>query len=126
MTPAPAARLLVVDDNRTNRLILERGLTAQGFAVLEAESGSAALELLAATLGQAPRESPGPETIDLVLLDIMMPGLDGTDVRPIITKALSLLEAEFAAAGVEVSTDFAPSLPPALRFPSYLPLANAP
>ena len=72
MTPTPAARLLVVDDNRTNRLILERGLTAQGFAVLEAESGSAALDLLAATLGQAPRESPGPDTIDLVLLDMIM------------------------------------------------------
>lgn len=61
-------RLLVVDDNETNRRILERRLLSQGHDVALAENGTDALRMLA--------ERP----FDLVLLDILMPEIDGFDV----------------------------------------------
>lgn len=60
--------LLVVDDNRNNRDILKRHIERQGFRVMLAANGRLALELLA----QHP--------FDLVLLDLMMPELDGFEV----------------------------------------------
>lgn len=60
--------ILVVDDDRTTRLKLSLGLKQQGHAVIEAENGRQALEKLRA------------ELFDLVLLDIMMPDLDGYQV----------------------------------------------
>lgn len=65
MTAAGIA--LVVDDSRVNRLVLARQLTALGVEVMEAEHGLQALELLRAH----------PDAIDVVLLDVMMPELDG-------------------------------------------------
>lgn len=67
-TDAPRPVLLVVDDEPANRDVLSRRLAPQGFAVRVAADGAEALALLAA------------ETIDLVLLDVMMPGLSGYDV----------------------------------------------
>ncbi|MDQ3695049.1 MAG: response regulator transcription factor [Chloroflexota bacterium] len=64
----PAARILVVDDDAEIRASLRRGLGTAGFAVLLAEDGAAALRRV--------RDDPP----DLVVLDIMMPGLDGLDV----------------------------------------------
>jgi len=61
-------RVLVVDDVETNRDLLARRLQRRGFEVHTAEDGAAALGLLSA--GE----------YDLVLLDIMMPGLDGFEV----------------------------------------------
>jgi len=61
-------RLLVVDDNALNVDILRTRLAAQGYEVLTASDGEAALSLARA---QQP---------DLLLLDIMMPGLDGLEV----------------------------------------------
>lgn len=58
-------RVLVVDDERLNRMILRRALEAEGLAVLEAADGRAALGVLAA------------DVVDVVLLDIVMPELDG-------------------------------------------------
>jgi adenylate cyclase len=58
---------LVVDDSRVNRLVLARQLTALGLEVLEAEHGVEALELL----------RHHPDAIDIVLLDVMMPEMDG-------------------------------------------------
>jgi adenylate cyclase len=58
---------LVVDDSRVNRLVLARQLTGLGVEVLEAENGVEALELLRAHA----------TSIDVVLLDVMMPELDG-------------------------------------------------
>jgi adenylate cyclase len=70
--PAPLGsappRLLVVDDNDLNRDMLARRLGARGFAVDTAHDGPSALVALA---GGA---------YDLVLLDVMMPGLTGTEV----------------------------------------------
>jgi CheY-like chemotaxis protein len=59
------ARLLVVDDNKVNRLLLGRLLEQLGYRVDMAENGRVALERLHA-------DAP-----DLVLLDIEMPELDG-------------------------------------------------
>jgi signal transduction histidine kinase len=62
----PAAELvLVVDDNAQNRMVAEGHLRAAGFEVTVADSGERALALFR---DRAP---------DLVLLDILMPGLDG-------------------------------------------------
>lgn len=57
--------ILVVDDNEANREMLSRRLVRQRYGVVAAEDGRKALALL--------RERP----IDLVLLDVMMPGMDG-------------------------------------------------
>ena len=60
--------ILVVDDNRLNRMMLARGLEQQGHTVGLAEHGRQALEML------------GAESFDLMLLDIMMPEVDGYQV----------------------------------------------
>jgi two-component system, cell cycle response regulator len=64
---ADSARLLVVDDNEANRDMLSRRLERAGYAILLAESGEEALDIL--------QQQP----VDLVLLDIMMPGISGLD-----------------------------------------------
>jgi class 3 adenylate cyclase len=63
--------ILVVDDDQGNRDLLARRLVREGFAVHAAADGQAALELLG-------RQTMPP--IELVLLDVMMPGLDGYEV----------------------------------------------
>lgn len=60
--------LLVVDDNKVNRILLSRGLEGHGHKVETAENGRQALEKLRA------------HTFDLVLLDIEMPEMDGYQV----------------------------------------------
>ncbi len=60
---------LVVDDSRVNRLVLTRQLRALGLEVLEAENGIEALDLVRAHAS----------AIDVVLLDVIMPELDGYD-----------------------------------------------
>lgn len=62
------SRILVVDDNASNRDLLSRRLQRQGHTVLQAENGAAALALVE------------KEPLDLVLLDLMMPGISGYDV----------------------------------------------
>ncbi|MBS0339082.1 MAG: fused response regulator/phosphatase [Proteobacteria bacterium] len=63
------ARLLVVDDNEDNRYTLRQRLKRQGYANVEtATNGREALELL------------GQREIDLVLLDVMMPEMNGYEV----------------------------------------------
>ena len=73
MSPPPnaadhRARVLIVDDERKNRELLEVILEAEGYLLVTASSGEEALDLVRT---QAP---------DLILLDIMMPGLDGYQV----------------------------------------------
>ncbi len=62
------ARVLVVDDILANVKLLEARLTAEYFEVLTANSGAGALDVLAR------------ERVDVVLLDVMMPGMDGFEV----------------------------------------------
>jgi diguanylate cyclase (GGDEF)-like protein len=65
--PVAAARILIVDDVADNRTILLRRFQRQGFEVVEADSGLKALELI------------DSQEFDLVLLDVMMPGIDGVE-----------------------------------------------
>jgi adenylate cyclase len=66
--PKGTGYILVVDDNRMNRLVLARGLEQQGHRVAFAENGRQALEMLA------------EQAFDLILLDIEMPEMDGYQV----------------------------------------------
>jgi CheY-like chemotaxis protein len=59
--------ILVVDDDPANRELLARRLTRSGYAPAVVESGEAALELLA------------ERRFDMILLDLMMPGLSGLE-----------------------------------------------
>jgi len=63
-----AKRVLIVDDDRDTREILVRLLTSQGYESLAVASGEEALAAMRA------------EPIDVVLLDVMMPGMDGLQV----------------------------------------------
>jgi CheY-like chemotaxis protein len=69
MTAAPRYTALVVDDEPENLAILVAALSRAGMRVLVAEDGAAAVELVSAA---AAAEQP-----DVVLLDVLMPGLDG-------------------------------------------------
>lgn len=62
------SRILVVDDNASNRDLLSRRLQRQGHTVVQAEDGTIALAML------------DNQALDLVLLDLMMPGISGYDV----------------------------------------------
>lgn len=75
-TPVPA-RILVVDDDPGHRELLSRRLVQQGFTVRTAEGGAEALERLRR------------ESFDLLLLDVLMPDMDGSQV-------LAALKAESA------------------------------
>ena len=66
--PAYRARILIVDDERNNRQLLEIMLSPEGHIILTADSGEEALAIVA--------EQPP----DLILLDIMMPGMDGYQI----------------------------------------------
>ena len=79
MNPSPdvadrPARILIVDDERHNRQLLEGMLTPEGFHLLTAASGAEALAIVA-------QQPP-----DLILLDIMMPGMDGYQVAGTIKR----------------------------------------
>ncbi|MEU9132794.1 response regulator transcription factor [Kitasatospora sp. NPDC048540] len=65
---AAAGRVLVVDDDAAIRRSLERGLRLSGFTVVLAEDGRTALRRLT--------EAPA----DVVVLDVSMPGMSGTEV----------------------------------------------
>ena len=74
ITPKPrrdhslSSRILVVDDTEANRALLSRRLSRDGHAVEMASDGHSALELLSHS------------EFDLVLLDLMMPDINGFDV----------------------------------------------
>nr|MDQ3070147.1 protein kinase [Acidobacteriota bacterium] len=63
-----SARILVVDDEEGNRDLLRRRLERGGYGVISVESGEEALAVVAR------------EPVDLILLDMLMPGLDGLAV----------------------------------------------
>jgi len=65
--PEANQQILVVDDVEENRDLLKRRLERRGYAVVVAESGQGALDIVA------------KGGIDLVLLDIMMPGMSGLE-----------------------------------------------
>lgn len=61
-----SGRILVVEDEKDYRDVLTERLEAEGFTVLKAENGQLALNLMKNT------------NVDLVLLDMLMPQMDGT------------------------------------------------
>jgi len=64
---APSHKILVIDDEPPIRKLLRMGLASQGYDVLDAPSGKAALELLA-------------DRPDLVILDLGLPDVDGLEL----------------------------------------------
>ncbi|MCC7431311.1 response regulator [bacterium] len=70
--------VLIVDDNPTNRLILQKTLKTWGFSVFEAENGIEAITFLQ------------KQKVDLVILDHQMPEMDGVDVARAIRENLKL------------------------------------
>ena len=70
------ARILIVDDDSHNRGLLEVMLESEGFVLVTATTGQEALDIVA-------KQPP-----DLVLLDIMMPGIDGYQVAAKIKNGL--------------------------------------
>ncbi|MCR5878609.1 response regulator [Phenylobacterium sp. J367] len=62
------ARILIVDDVADNRTILGRRFQRRGYEIAEADSGKGALEMI------------GREEFDVVLLDVMMPDMNGLEV----------------------------------------------
>ena len=77
VTVSSPVRLLVVDDLEDNRALLRRRFEKRGYEIVEAHSGSMALDLVA------------QHDFDLVLLDIMMPGLNGMEVLKTIRTTYS-------------------------------------
>ena len=80
------AKILIIDDEERNRKLLEILMTADGHEVVSAANGQTAMRELAAT---AP---------DLIILDVMMPGMDGFEVARALktnpqTKAIPILVA---------------------------------
>lgn len=67
---APKRVVLVVDDEEGLRDLLCRTLQAEGYHTLEAGHGGEALEVMAATA----------ELVDLVVTDVVMPGMDGGEL----------------------------------------------
>lgn len=93
MDPPPATSevktLLLVDDQPELLAVLSRGLTSLGFRVLTGGGGRAGLEILRAT------------PVDLVVLDMVMPAMDGVET-------LRRIRAEFPAQPVVILSAFAP------------------
>lgn len=98
-------KLLVVDDEKIGRALLERWTREWGYEVLVVDSGEACLEALRAD-----------RTIQLVVLDWLMPGISGTDVcrqvrQEILDRYIYLIlltgksETEDAVAGLEAGAD---------------------
>ncbi len=86
--PVAKPRVLIVDDEPALRRSLARVLSAEQFDVLTAEDGVAALSLLKTT------------RVDVVLLDVMMPGMSGMEV-------LARIKKEHAEVEVVMMTGFA-------------------
>ena len=66
----PGRVVLVVDDEQGLRDLVCRTLRAEGYRTLEAAHGGEALKMV----------ETGPEAIDLVVTDVVMPGMDGREL----------------------------------------------
>ena len=75
MNSSLVKRILVVDDDPKNRLVVRVLMERRGYEVAEADGGQQALDIIA------------EETFDLVLMDLSMPGMDGLETTRLIRKA---------------------------------------
>jgi two-component system alkaline phosphatase synthesis response regulator PhoP len=66
--PKQPSRVLIVDDDPHTLEILRRWLTREGYVPVSAENGAACLQALE------------KDRIDVIVLDVMMPGMDGLEV----------------------------------------------
>ncbi len=109
LSPAPASRsvaprtVLVVDDEPILRDLARIALERGGFRVLEARDGQEAVELFQA----------GQETVDLILLDLTMPRMDGAEafrqIRSLAPEVRVLVTSGYTQAE---SLDLLADLPP--------------
>lgn len=86
-------RILVVDDDETNRLVVRLLMELRGFGVLEAESGANAVRVLE------------DEEVDAILMDIQMPDLDGFGTTALIRQEKKLADVPVLALTSFVSDD---------------------
>jgi DNA-binding response OmpR family regulator len=114
---AASASVLIVDDSALNRLLVAATLRRDGYRILEAPDGDSGLEMIA-------HEKP-----DLVIVDFMMPGMDGAEMMSLLRKRggssmprillmTAMDEAESAAKARELGADahlIKPFAPAALR-----------
>ncbi|MEM1139713.1 MAG: response regulator [Pseudomonadota bacterium] len=73
-------QVLIVDDSEDNRRILARRLVRRGFTVVEAEGAQQALEIL------------DDQDVALILLDYMMPGMNGVEMLEVVRQRHSASE----------------------------------
>ena len=86
-------KILVVDDNEEIRNILHILLKSEGYDILEAADGETALSLV-------------DDSIDLIILDIMMPGISGLDVCQKIREKYQMPILFLTAKGTESDKSF--------------------
>ena len=94
-------KILITDDNATNRRILHKQLASWGIRAAMAEDGPGALEALRAA-------ARGGEPYDLALLDVQMPGMDGLELARAIKADASVAPTRLmmlSSVGVEFRAD---------------------
>jgi signal transduction histidine kinase/CheY-like chemotaxis protein len=114
-------RVLVVDDNAVNRMVIIRHLVALGCGVQEADSGPKALALASQS------------EFDVVLMDLLMPGMDGLEATrqlkemhpslPVLACSASVLESDRVEAKVAGMAGFVPK--PVRRPELYAAISSA-
>lgn len=85
-----ARTILVVDDNEETREFIKQALVMTGYHVIEAENGEDALEIA--------RQSPG---IDLVISDVMLPGIKGPELVDQLNEMDGNIKAIFISGYIE-------------------------
>ena len=90
--PSPGARILVVDDDPAVRWVTVECLREMGHLVAEADSGQSALTIL---------ERGDP--FDLVIMDVVMPGLSGPDTVRLARRTRSDLKVLFVTGYADTS-----------------------
>jgi eukaryotic-like serine/threonine-protein kinase len=91
--PRPKARVLVVDDVEDNRDLLTRRLRRKGFEAVAAADGPTALRLV------------DEQDFDVVILDWMMPGMNGLEVLEAIRRSLGKTELPVLMATAKTESD---------------------
>ncbi|MCF6150483.1 MAG: response regulator [Candidatus Kuenenia sp.] len=92
-------KILVIDDNMANRMILKNTLAVSGAVVTDVEGGKKGLS-------EIRKAEEGKDPFELLLLDCQMPHMDGYDVAKAIRKDLGLLHLPIIALSSDNSAEF--------------------